>query len=184
MHENTRLARAAGYQRWVARIREAKARGEIERFPGGRRKRGLPPLSKDRRIRRAQRIIEAKMAKAVVAPVSDASAAELLSSATHVSLVRVQELLNREIDPAQDYRLYALQISTALSTIASQIRIESAALMASSVGRDMADDELGQRLGRAMSRLAMYEAEEAEALEGEAVDAGGADGDGAAEAAQ
>jgi len=46
-------------------MREAKARGEIERFPGGRRKRGLPPLSKDRTIRKAQRLVEKMMATRV-----------------------------------------------------------------------------------------------------------------------
>jgi hypothetical protein len=38
-------ARVEGRRRWVERMREAKARGEVERFPGGRRKRGLPPGS-------------------------------------------------------------------------------------------------------------------------------------------
>jgi hypothetical protein len=42
-------------------MRAAKARGEVERFPGGRRAKGLPPLSKDKTIRRAQRILEAQM---------------------------------------------------------------------------------------------------------------------------
>jgi hypothetical protein len=48
-------------------MREAKARSEIDRIPGGRRKRGLPPRSKDRIIARGQRLIEqaiAEMAKA------------------------------------------------------------------------------------------------------------------------
>jgi hypothetical protein len=36
----------------------AKAAGQAARFPGGRRTRGLPPLSKDPKIRRAERIVE------------------------------------------------------------------------------------------------------------------------------
>jgi hypothetical protein len=47
-----------GRRRWVERMRAAKAAGQIARFPGGRRTRGLPPLSKDPKIRRAQRIVE------------------------------------------------------------------------------------------------------------------------------
>jgi len=52
-----------GRHRWVQRMRAAKAAGQIERFPGGRRARGLPPLSKDRTIRKAQRMVERVMAK-------------------------------------------------------------------------------------------------------------------------
>jgi len=58
-HPHSRAARLEGRRRWVDRMREAKARGEITRFPNGARARHLPPLSKDPIIRRAQRIVEA-----------------------------------------------------------------------------------------------------------------------------
>jgi hypothetical protein len=57
-HQNTAAAINEGRRRWVERMRAAKAAGQIARFPGGRRTRGLPPLSKDPKIRRAQRIVE------------------------------------------------------------------------------------------------------------------------------
>src|SRR5262249_30721912 len=92
-HPNSRAARLEGRRRWVERMREAKARGETERFPGGRRARGLPPLSEDPTIRKAQRIIEAKMAeqsKAAVTtgerPWSELSKAEKLAVATDLGL--------------------------------------------------------------------------------------------------
>jgi hypothetical protein len=44
-------------------MRAAKAAGLIEKIPGGRRARGLPPLSPDPTIRKAQRLIEELMAK-------------------------------------------------------------------------------------------------------------------------
>jgi hypothetical protein len=50
-HPNSRVARLEGRRQWVTRMRAAKARGEIERFPGGRRAKGLPPLSRDPTIR-------------------------------------------------------------------------------------------------------------------------------------
>ena len=58
-------ARVEGRRRWVERMRLAKARGEIEKIPGGRRAKGLPPLSKDPKIRKAQRFVEKAMAKLV-----------------------------------------------------------------------------------------------------------------------
>ena len=59
-----RVARMqAGRGRWVQRMRLAKQEGLIERFPNGRRARGAAKLHPDRTIRRAQKIIEARMAK-------------------------------------------------------------------------------------------------------------------------
>jgi hypothetical protein len=62
-HPNTRAAAIEGRRRWLERMRRAKAAGLIEKIPGGRRKRGLPKLSKDRIIARAQRVLEEVMAK-------------------------------------------------------------------------------------------------------------------------
>jgi hypothetical protein len=98
-HPNSRAARLGGRRRWVERMRQAKAAGQIERFPGGRRPRGLPPLSKDPTIRRAQTLVERAMAKKNgtgvpevptvpdnVRPWSSLSKGERLSSATDDSL--------------------------------------------------------------------------------------------------
>jgi hypothetical protein len=63
MHPNTAAALKAGRARWLQRMRLAKQEGLIERFPNGRRARGAPKLHPDRTIRRAQKIIEARMAK-------------------------------------------------------------------------------------------------------------------------
>jgi hypothetical protein len=113
-------------------MREAKARGEIERFPGGRRARGLPPLSKNPTIRRAQRILEARVSKgAVVVPIGDATKAEKLGEATDKSLDRVLAFLDQDIDPQDDPKLYSLQMNTALTVIGIQVRVDNAALAAS-----------------------------------------------------
>ena len=63
MHPNTAAALRAGRARWLQRMRLAKQQGLIERFPNGRRALGSPKLHPDRTIRRAQKIIEARMAK-------------------------------------------------------------------------------------------------------------------------
>jgi hypothetical protein len=96
-------ARVAGRARWVERMWAAKARGEIARFPGGRRPRGSAPRSQDKMIARAQRIVERKieMAKKTTVPAIPAEAAALpvksrsamslpakLDQAAHTSLDR------------------------------------------------------------------------------------------------
>src|SRR5215471_1172341 len=57
-HTNSRSARLEGRRLWVEKMRAAKAAGLIEKFPGGRRARGLPQLSKNPTIRKAQRLVE------------------------------------------------------------------------------------------------------------------------------
>jgi hypothetical protein len=151
-------------------MRSAKLRGEIERFPGGRRARGLPPLSKNKHVRKAQRIIEARMARAVVVPAVDTTKAERLSEATDRSLGRVQEILDEEFDPREEFKQYQLQMNVALAVIASQVRLDAAALQAASGGLGgLDDDDLDSRIERKMRVLMAYEAEvlaEAEAGEG------------------
>jgi hypothetical protein len=69
-------------------MREAKAAGQIEKIPGGRRAKGLPPLSKDRKIREAQRMIEKMMSERAVARRwgEGLTKAERLSEATDEAL--------------------------------------------------------------------------------------------------
>jgi hypothetical protein len=63
MHPNTAAALQAGRARWVERMRLAKQQGLIAKFPNGRRPRGASKLHPNRTVRRAQKIIEARMAK-------------------------------------------------------------------------------------------------------------------------
>jgi hypothetical protein len=165
MHDNTRAAIAEGRRRWVDWTREARARGEIERFPGGRRARGLPSLSKNPIIRKAQRKLEqrkAQMARGVVViPSTDATKAERLGTATDRSLGRVQEILDEEFDPREEFKQYQLQMNVALSVIASQVRLDAAALTAAGGGiAGLDDDDLDTRIERRMRQLQILEAEE------------------------
>ena len=125
-------------------MREAKAAGAITCFPNGRRARGLPPLSRNPTIRRAQRLLQArvKVRRVVVAAGSDAMKAEKLGTATGMSLGRSLAFLAHEIDPRVDAKLFALQINTALSTIGNQIRLEAAALQAQAGVAGVDDHEL------------------------------------------
>ena len=143
-HPNSRAARLEGRLRWVERMREAKARGEIERFPGGRRARGLPRLSKNPIIRKAQRIVE--KAKAMVdqaiatvpeRPWSELSHPEKLALETGVSLDIIAKILNdgaqileRDGLEGTDIKLATFVRDTAQSVISNQIRIDSAKLAA------------------------------------------------------
>ena len=135
MHPNTRAAIAAGRRRWVERMRAAKARGEIERFPGGKRARGLPPLSRDPTIRKAQRIVERLMAEQTgvqaitneaVPPRTwdDLTKAEKLSRAADLALDCARQILELGIDRS-DVKLVAQVKDTALNIISQQIRLDS-----------------------------------------------------------
>ena len=178
-HPNTRAAAVEGRRRYLEHMREAKAAGLIEKIPGGRRARGLPKLSKDKKIRKGQRILEnlekemtarkAEKAAAVPAvverPFEELEKAEQLSEATGKSLSRVYRFLLQEIDPAADPKMFALQINTALATISAQIRLDSAVLMARS-GPVLNEDER-ERLDQAHRLWAMLAAEEAEKMKDE-----------------
>jgi len=125
----------AGRTRWVERMREAKARGELERFPGGRRKRDLPPLAKDPIIRRAQRFIEAMMSgreltEGEARPWPTLSKAEKLGAVTDVALDIAREILALGVDP-RDTKILQIVKDTALSVISNQIRVDTAVLVAS-----------------------------------------------------
>jgi hypothetical protein len=123
-------------------MRAAKARGEIARFPNGGRAKGLPPLSRNPIIRKAQRLIEAKMqAKAVVVPVKDITKAEKLGAASDRSLDRVVAFLDQDIDPQADPKLFALQINTSLTIISVQGRLDAAALQAQALSTAGLSDE-------------------------------------------
>jgi hypothetical protein len=149
MHDNTRAAINEGRRRWVERMREAKARGEIERFPGGRRARGLPRLSRDPTIRKAQRILEARVSKAVVPTASNATKADKLSDATDKSLDLVLGFLNRDVDPEKDPKLFAQQLNSAHLTINTQVRVDNAKLTAEALGpAGLNEQELRERARR------------------------------------
>jgi hypothetical protein len=118
-------------------MREAKERGEIVRFPGGRRPRGSPPLSKDKTIRRAQRIIEAEIDMArtrrkkqlllvpAPKPWEELSRGQKLERAADLGLDRAYEILQLGVDPLNP-KVLAIVQNTALAVISRQIAIEAA----------------------------------------------------------
>jgi len=125
-------ARVEGQARYIARLREAKAAGLIERFPWGRRPKNAPKLSSDKRVRKAQRIVEARLVMVEklalpVKPWAEMSRGEKLSSNADRALTVTKEFLDREIDP-DDPRMVALQQQTALAVIGYQLRAETARL--------------------------------------------------------
>lgn len=145
MHDNTRAAIAEGRRRWVERMREAKERGEINRFPNGRRAKGLSPLSKDPKIRKAQRFVEKvkAMAEREIATIRELPWEELthpqkLDIETGKALDIAAKILN---DGAQmleragiegvDTKLLMLVKDTAMQIISAQLRVDAAVLVAS-----------------------------------------------------
>jgi hypothetical protein len=126
-------------------MREAKDRGEIERFPGGRRARDLPPLSRDPIIRKAQRIVEKAKAMAdqeiattLERPWSELTHTEKLDKGTGMALNIAAKILNdgaqlleRDGLEGTDPKLAALVKDTALQVISTQVRVDNAKLAAS-----------------------------------------------------
>jgi hypothetical protein len=114
-------------------MRAAKARGEIDRFPNGGRAKALPPLSKDRKIRKAQRIIENEMARRkkqqlLVPPPKpwvDLTRGEKLERAADAALDRAWEVLQWQPAPT-DLKLSTLVSNVALTILARQIGVEAA----------------------------------------------------------
>jgi hypothetical protein len=141
-------ATAAGRQRWVERMRQAKDAGLIERFPNGR-KPGVPNGSRsaDKHIRRAQLVIEGlrDMAKksvpalpADVLPTQPPSAAERQADNLDRALDVVGQILALPVDP-ENVKLLAQQKDAALMTISQSIRIDETRLRAQTL--DIGDYE-------------------------------------------
>jgi hypothetical protein len=151
-----------GRRRWVERMRAAKARGEIARFPGGRRARGLPPLSKDPTIRRAQKIVEKLMALQDIAPVrklpwEELSHSDKLDKGTGLALDIAAKILNdgamileRDGLEGTDIKLVTLVKDTALQVISNQIRVDTAALQAQALSTAGLSDEQKRERARRM----------------------------------
>ena len=126
-------------------MREAKARGEIERFPNGRRARHLPKLSRDPTIRRAQRIVEKMKAGAdhdIAAvperPWSELTHPEKLDKETGLALDIAAKILNDGVQLLErdglegaDIKLVTMIKDTALQVISTQVRVDNAKLTAS-----------------------------------------------------
>ena len=170
-HPNSRAARLKGRRQWVERMREAKARGEIELFPGGRRARGLPPLSRDPTIRKAQRILEkAKaMADQEIAtvperPWSERGHAEKLDLETGQALDIAAkilrdgtQMLERDGIEGADIKLVTLVKDTALQVISTQLRVDHAKLAASVLAPDGLNEEQRRQRARELIRQAFAE---------------------------
>ena len=140
MH-NTIAAMAAGRERWLARMRLAKERGLIEKFPNGRRRRGSPKRSADKIVARAQLVMEAAMAKrstlpaavgeptVAVKPWGEMSKGQKLAANTDLALDFTRQLLELPFDP-ENVKLLGHQKDAALTIISQQIRIEAERLRA------------------------------------------------------
>jgi hypothetical protein len=118
-----------------------KAAGVIARLPCGRRPRGSPKRPKGPIIARAQRIIEAVMAKRSVPatppgasvaakPWAEMTKAEKLSANTDLSLDVTRQILELGVDPS-DPKVLGHVKDTALTLIGQQIRLDSERLRTS-----------------------------------------------------
>jgi hypothetical protein len=121
-------------RRRIERTRAARSEGLIGRFPNGRRRRDQSKLSSDKKIARAQRIIETivevKMAQKAALPAKSwdsLSRGEKLSSNADLSLDVTRRILELGVDPS-DPKTLALVKDVALSTIGFQLKAETARL--------------------------------------------------------
>ena len=146
MHENTLAAMKAGRRRWIERMRQAKAAGLIERFPNGRRAKGLPPRSKDRIIARGQRIVDMvveamdKMLPEVPdKPLEQQSDAELFAGNFRRSLLFSRRVLDRP-DDWDDVEFMKTKREVALAVQGQAVRLRVAEL------RPPGDDSVVSRM--------------------------------------
>jgi hypothetical protein len=116
-----------------------KVEGLVTRVWGGSpwRARGLPPLSKDPKIRKAQRIIEAELEMArtrkkkqsaltpAPKPWAELTRGEKLERAADAGLDRAWEILALGVNPL-NRKILAIVQNTALTVISRQIQIEAA----------------------------------------------------------
>src|SRR6516165_10455415 len=152
-HPNTLVALKVGRERWLHRMRLAKASGRIDKIPGGRKPRGSPRRSADRTTARAQRMVEeiemAVSRNRSLLPVSTSDAtAEAYFHAGGMAIDVAKAMLAPQIDFEQlvdrqwladpEHRKIAavllkaaaLQSNLALGIISGQIRIGEARLRA------------------------------------------------------
>jgi hypothetical protein len=134
-------------------MRAARERGEIQRFPNGRRAKGLPPRSKDRIIARGQRLIEQAIAMAKVAlpavperPWEEKTVGEKFSANFEDALDFSHEVLNRNTN-WEDIELLKLKKEIALAAQSQAIRIRVAELLPRS------DDNVINRLMQRVAAL-------------------------------
>jgi hypothetical protein len=135
-------------------MRAAKERGEIERFPGGRRSRGLPPLSKDRIIPRAQRAAEKRMAERAMVPRDERpweelSMGEKLARAADTALDRLYDDILCGKTDLDDPKAKRLLLDAALGVISQQVRVDTTVLASRAMrqsGRELSADEFDQLL--------------------------------------
>ena len=157
-HPNSRAARLAGRQRWVERMRLAKAQGLIAKIPGGRkpgvrigvcdRVRSLDP-SQARRQRMAEKEIEVALKELSVIPEkpeAEKSDAEVFASNFRKSLNFNHEVLSRAVDWG-DLVMLKMKERVAQSTQTAAVRIKVAELA------PPADDSVVERLMRRVAAL-------------------------------
>jgi hypothetical protein len=158
--ENASLQAARA--RWVERMRLAKQRGSIAKFPNGR-KSGVRGRSRsaNKTIARARRVQEeGKMARTNLpaAVVAEESAPvpwgrkpknERLADLVDQSLEQTRRILGIEFDPEDrspaGIKLVSVIATTALAVIAQQAKLDEAALRAQTPGFDY--DTFYQRFG-------------------------------------
>jgi hypothetical protein len=134
-------------------MRRAKAAGLVERFPNGRRAKGLPSRSKDRIIARGQRLIEqaiAEMEKTLPAvpdkSLEQQSDAELFAGNFRRSLLFSRDVLDRP-DDWGDMEFMKMKRDIATSVQSAAVRIKVAEL------RPPGDDSVVERLMRRVAAL-------------------------------
>jgi hypothetical protein len=135
LREGHNAALQEGRRRWVERMRFAKARGLIEKFPCGRKRRGQARPSADRTITRGRRVVEAMMRvrTKLPAPPSEApakpwdalTAGEKLARNSELALDVCKQILSLAVDPGDTKLLREIK-DTALSLIATRARLEEA----------------------------------------------------------
>ena len=132
---------AAGRARWLAQMRELKAKGLIEKIPGGRRPGSQPRKTGDKIIDRARMVLAERQAERVAEDGEEATLPALTGrpweqmspSAKLLTLTgKSMDTINRILDmpdeegatPALKLKLLSIKKDAALSVLATQVKVD------------------------------------------------------------
>jgi len=128
-------ARLVGHARYIERIRLAKALGIIDKIPGSRKGSGTKP--RFRMIEAAKEIALAtieQLPAVVDKPFDEQTMGEQLATVTRMSLKEAYRILQLPCDD-DNLKLTSIKKDTALSLIATQVRVDESIMRRQSADR-------------------------------------------------
>jgi hypothetical protein len=137
-HARSIAAKEAGFQRYVQRMRDAKAMGIITEMPwqGWNRPKGLHTLAQRNMKEAAMAIIEKEIATLPVVekPLEQQTMGELLATNARKGLLKAHHILSIECED-DNYKLMSIQKDLIATTLTAQVRVDESVMRRQSADR-------------------------------------------------